>query len=537
MTKMHGLNIPLTAERMRPAWASTSVHSNFTVDQQTSGIDSEQETPSQTRSTETATRQTPKVQNSASTESNDFEQTKISMDQVLNDYFRYPESLIDFSIPEGLTGKRGYFRFGQDVVCYGRLGSANILRERVDLLEDVVGDVHYLQSQVNLPFDPNEVVRNFLFERYAKDRAQSERSSSLHKFVREMYYLVRPALPVAIRAPLQRIRLRNWDKAKFPSWPVDRTVNILMRRLLALGMKARGITQLPFIWFWPDGAQGCATMTHDVETTAGRDFCGKLMDINDSFGIKSAFTVVPESRYAVSPEFLQSFRDRGFELNVHDLNHDGRLFDDRDEFNRRAQRINEYGRQFQSSGFRAGVLYRNQDWFDALEFSYDMSVPNVAHLDPQGGGCCTVMPFFIGNILELPLTTTQDYTIFNILGNFSTEHWENQMRLILEENGMISFIVHPDYIIRQRSRDVYKALLAILSKLRTEDDVWLALPGEVNKWWRMRSKMKLLWDGDSWRVTGDGKERAQIAFAVLDSDGDSVHFEQKPNLRSHACEK
>ena len=32
-----------------------------------------------------------------------------------------------------------------------------------------------------------------------------------------------------------------------------------------------------------------------------------------------------------------------------------------------------------------------------LDFSFDMSIPNVAHLDPQRGGCCTIMPYFIGN--------------------------------------------------------------------------------------------------------------------------------------------
>jgi len=311
--------------------------------------------------------------------------------------------------------------------------------------------------------------------------------------------------------------------------PVDHTVNILLRRLLALGMKAQGLQELPFIWFWPDGAQGCALMTHDVETRSGRDFCGKLMDINDSFGIKSAFTVVPESRYAVSPEFIETFRTRGFELNVHDLNHDGRLFDNKEEFLRRAKKINAYGKQFKSSGFRAGVLYRNQEWIEALDFSYDMSVPNVAHLDPQGGGCCTVMPFFVGDILELPLTATQDYSLFNILKQYSTDLWEKQMRLILEENGLISFIVHPDYIMHEREQEVYKALLAHLCRLRQESGVWIALPGEVNQWWRTRNKLELVREGSSWRVTGEGKERARVAFAVLDTGGDSVRF-QSPEL-------
>ncbi len=94
---------------------------------------------------------------------------------------------------------------------------------------------------------------------------------------------------------------------------------------------------------------------------------------------------------------------RGFEVNLHDLNHDGRLFADKDAFLRHARRINDYAREFGCEGFRSGAMYREQGWFGAFEFSYDMSVPNAAHLEPQRGGCCTVMPYFVGNILELPL--------------------------------------------------------------------------------------------------------------------------------------
>ena len=45
-------------------------------------------------------------------------------------------------------------------------------------------------------------------------------------------------------------------------------------------------------------------MTHDVETAAGRDFCQTLMDIDDSFGVKASFQVIPEERYRVDEEFL-----------------------------------------------------------------------------------------------------------------------------------------------------------------------------------------------------------------------------------------
>ena len=155
---------------------------------------------------------------------------------------------------------------------------------------------------------------------------------------------------------------------------------------------------------------------------------------------------------------------RGFEVNLHDLNHDGRLFADKDAFLRHARRINDYTREFGCEGFRSGAMYREQGWFGAFEFSYDMSVPNAAHLEPQRGGCCTVMPYFVGNILELPLTTIQDYSLFHILDDYSTTLWKEQIRVISEHHGLISVIAHPDYLTGRREREVYVELLRHLAR-------------------------------------------------------------------------
>jgi hypothetical protein len=189
----------------------------------------------------------------------------------------------------------------------------------------------------------------------------------------------------------------------------------LYEKLLLLLLEKTGATQIPFIWFWPEGHTGCVVMTHDVETETGKNYSPQLMDNDDEFGIKASFNVLPEGSYSLEGDYLNSIRTRGFEIGIQDLNHDGRLFDDRNEFLRRADLINRYGRHYGADGFRAAVLYRNPDWFDALKFSFDMSIPNTGQMDPQRGGCCTVMPYFIGEILELPVTTTQDYTLFHLL--------------------------------------------------------------------------------------------------------------------------
>lgn len=230
---------------------------------------------------------------------------------------------------------------------------------------------------------------------------------------------------------------------------MDTTVEDLCERLLLLSMKAKGVDRVPFVWFWPDGAQSCVAMTHDLETEIGKTFCSELMDIDDSFGIKASIQVVPEECYTVSAAFVQSIRDRGFEVNIQDLNHDGHLFRGREEFLRRAQKINAYGREYEAkgSGLRCfteisiGTMRWSLDWYDAPEFSFDMSVPNVAHVDPQRGGCCTVMPYFVGDILKIPVTTTQDYALFHLLDEYSLDLWKAQIKLIMDKHGLVSFIV------------------------------------------------------------------------------------------------
>jgi hypothetical protein len=349
-----------------------------------------------------------------------------------------------------------------------------------------------------------------------------EEGQVLNKILRKTYYFIRPLLGSSVRKVLQKIYLRGWDRIPFPAWPVDTTVHRIHQKLLALSLRAQGLEKIPFIWFWPEGFSSCAIMTHDVESERGKDFCGRLMDLDESFGIRSAFQVVPENRYSISKDFLDSIRTRGFEVNIHDLMHDGRLYAEHAEFLRRAARINHYAREYGAEGFRSGILYRNADWFGALEFSYDMSLPNVAHLDPQRGGCCTVMPFFIGRIVELPLTCTQDYTLFQILDDYSINLWKKQIALIQENHGLISFIVHPDYLIEQRAQDTYKALLGHLARLRAEGGIWTALPRDVANWWRQRSKMELVRANGEWRVEGSGSERARVAYASL--AGDTVTY-------------
>jgi len=437
------------------------------------------------------------------------------MNDCLAQYYRSPERYIRFALKAPPSGVAGYFQFGK-TTCYGSY-SGRPAKAPTETLYDAFSDAVVDDGTVYLPFDPAEVVHNLRCELYTADWRTGHARSLLAK----AYYFIRPLLAVNVRRHLQRVHLRGWEKLPFPQWPVDCSVDDLLSELLLLALKSNKVKCIPFIWFWPEGASSAAVMTHDVEEKLGRNFCSVLMDIDDSFQIKSSFQIVPEQRYEVSREFLSSIRDRGFELVVHDLNHDGHLYRGREEFLERAAKINSYGKEYGAEGFRAGVLYRKQLWFDALKFSYDMSVPNVAHLDPQRGGCCTVMPFFLGPMLELPVTMTQDYTLFHILNDYSIDLWKRQTEIIMQRHGLLSFIVHPDYIVGSRERAIYEELLGFLDHLREEKGVWVATPGEVNHWWRQRAEMNLIEVGGRWRIEGSGKDRARIAYAS-EKDGQLV---------------
>lgn len=442
---------------------------------------------------------------------------------LLTDHFRCPEDFASFAVPDDRNTRAGFFQFGPGATCFGQCAAVQPAPSAAAPLPDLLPHASVHSATVHLPFDPVQVATNLLHERYVSPAAPGRAANRMNRVVRKLYYFVRPLLSVSMRKHLQRRYLKDWKSIPFPSWPVDSSVDTLHERLLALSMRARGVTRVPFIWFWPDGAPTCTAVTHDVETADGLDFCPQLMDLNDSFGIKSAFQIVPEQRYPVPPEKLEAIRARGFEINIHDLNHDGNLFSCHSNFLDRAQAINRYGREFRARGFRAAILYRNIDWYQALDFSYDMSVPNVAHLDPQRGGCCTVFPFFNGHLLELPVTMAQDYSLYHMLNDYSTTIWRQQIALIRQKHGLMKMIVHPDYNMSEKPRRVYAELLAQLAELRAQGQTWIALPAEIDRWWRQRHAMQLAGEGDSWHILGQGSERARLAWAIL--DGDALRYE------------
>jgi hypothetical protein len=55
----------------------------------------------------------------------------------------------------------------------------------------------------------------------------------------------------------------------------------------------------------------------------------------------------------------------------------------------------------------------------------------------------------------------------------------------------------------------------------------MALPREVDHWWRQRSQMRVVRAGRGWRIEGAGRERASVAFATRVGDTLAFTFEDR----------
>ena len=220
------------------------------------------------------------------------------MNRALLEYFRCPEEFADLSLQGNLSEGAGYFRFGPNVICHGRASLSSRSEHPTAIREDCLDSVETENLTLKLPFDLSEVVDNLRLERYVGALNAGDQKIVAKAFIRDAYYLLRPYLPVFVRRHLQKIYLRGWRDIPFPAWPVDTTVDQLFANLLHLLLAIH--SKIPFVWFWPEAYSSCAIMTHDVETVAGLNFCESLMDINDSFGVKSSFQLIPEGpRYAI----------------------------------------------------------------------------------------------------------------------------------------------------------------------------------------------------------------------------------------------
>jgi hypothetical protein len=265
----------------------------------------------------------------------------------------------------------------------------------------------------------------------------------------KIYYGIKPFIPQSIRTAIRRKLAERLRERVSHIWPI-----------------LHGSERPPQNWSgWPKGRKFALVLTHDVEGIKGLQRCRALMQLELELGFRSSFNFIPEGEYRVPAELRNELTASGFEVGIHDLKHDGRLFFSRRGFQKRATRINRYAREWGASGFRAGFMLRKLDWLHDLDVQYDASTFDTDPFEPQPEGRHTIFPFWVPytngsspnpqksacvapsrGYVEIPYTLPQDFTLFILLREKTPEIWFRKLDWIAEHGGMALLDVHPDYL-------------------------------------------------------------------------------------------
>jgi hypothetical protein len=288
------------------------------------------------------------------------------------------------------------------------------------------------------------------------------------------YFWVRPTVPRLFRMALRRFWAKRLIRSSSASWPINQLA----------GLAPQGWTG------WPHNKKFAFVLTHDIEGQRGLKRCRQLAEMEISTGFRSSFNFVPEGEYT-TPQCLREFLvARGFEVGVHDLSHDGKLYASHKNFRRRAIKINRYLQEWGAVGFRSAFMLHNFDWIGDLDVLYDASSFDTDPFEPQPDGVNTIFPIWMGReagsgYVELPYTLPQDSTLFLLLQQSSIETWVRKLDWVAQQGGLALVNVHPDYLnfngrlgSYEYGAHLYQNFLEYVSQ-RYRQEAWFALPRDV----------------------------------------------------------
>ncbi len=359
------------------------------------------------------------------------------------------------------------------------------------------------RSELKSQIDSSETVaQTYLLEQYLDD---CERRPP--KLMRA-YYPFKRLIPREVRYYLNSLVIRSRSKRSFPHWPCESELIDFWRTWLSRSLEAVGVKDGWHIGFWPGGAKCSIVLTHDVESPMGFDRMKRMADLEESYGFRSAWNL-PLAQYPIDWKVVEELRSRGFEFGAHGLCHDGRLFRNRKIFDELAPTIERIAAEHDMRGFRAPSTLRRAEWIASMAFDHDSSFSDTDPYEPQAGGTCSIFPFFLQNMIELPYTLAQDHTLIEVLKRDPLPVWVTKAHWIASLGGMVLALTHPDYIGASPYLEKYEELLKHLQAI---ENSWRALPSEVSAWWRARAKLQLETGGNEPHIfRTDGNRSAAAA--------------------------
>jgi peptidoglycan/xylan/chitin deacetylase (PgdA/CDA1 family) len=331
------------------------------------------------------------------------------------------------------------------------------------------------------------------------------------------YYGLKPAIPRSLQLGLRRAYSHRQSARDFPAWPIE---PILLRRRdaqIKRRLRAEQLKRIPLVWFWPDGHGSACVLTHDVEGPAGIENIERVLEVEQRHGFVSSWNFVAEW-YPIPPTLFDRLRAAGCEIGLHGIKHDGKLFQSRSEFELNLPKIHDYLANWEVVGFRSPATHRDAEWMHELGCLYDSSFPDTDPFEPQPGGCCSIFPFMLGNLVELPITLVQDHTLVEILRQRTIDPWVRKTEWIIANHGLVNLVTHPDYLTDPEHLAMYERFLKFMKR---QEGCWRALPREVAEWWRIREQLRLEGEPERPVLDGDPTGSASLGWAS-DVDGGIV---------------
>ena len=214
---------------------------------------------------------------------------------------------------------------------------------------------------------------------------------------------------------------------------------------------------------------------------------------------------------------LEQIRAAGCEVGLHGIKHDCKLFESRANFEAELPAIHRYLAEWDAAGFRSPATHRNPDWMPELGSLYDSSFPDTDPFEPQPGGCCSILPYFLEQMVELPITLVQDHTLWEILRQDTIELWTSKSDWIIANGGLVNLITHPDYLDRPRAPADVRRVPRVPGHPAGTDGT--PCPVRWPNGGSPAPDCDCVEDASGARIEGDGAERATLAWARRSGDG------------------
>jgi peptidoglycan/xylan/chitin deacetylase (PgdA/CDA1 family) len=325
------------------------------------------------------------------------------------------------------------------------------------------------------------VIRRYLFEEYLSPGKRTPSATVM------TYYRIKRFIPLALRHWMNYAAVRARLRDGFPNWPCEAALMDIWHQWLQASLEAIGLPDPWHIAFWPGGKRCCIALTHDVESPLGFARMERMADLEERYGFRSSWNL-PLAQYPIDWKEVERLRARGFEFGAHGLAHDGRMFRSRYDFEVCKMLVERLAGEHDLRGFRGPSTLRNAEWIGTMGFDYDSTFSDTDPYEPQPGGTCSLFPFFLSEMVELPYTLPQDHTLLHLVRRNPLSTWVTKAHWIRSLGGMILTLTHPDYSGDAENLSAYEELLKVLADF----DAWRALPNEVAQWWRERAQMKLI---------------------------------------------